>query len=58
MQESSDQGTSMNKRKSVKKKLENAKLEVRNREKENARYKSDKIIIVPSKNNDKSGKTR
>ena len=58
MQESSDQGTSMNKRKSVKKKLENAKLEVRSREKENARYKSDKIIIVPSKNNDKSGKTR
>lgn len=58
MQESSDQGTSMNKRKSVKKKLENAKLEVRNMEKENARNKSDKIIIVPSKNNDKSGKTR
>lgn len=58
MQENSGQGTSMNRRKSVKKKLESAKLEVRNRDRENTRNKSDKIIIVPSKSKDKSGKSR
>lgn len=57
-QETSDQGTSINKRKSVKKKLEKAKLEVKNRDKENTRNKSEKIIIVPSNNKDKSGKSR
>ena len=58
MQENSGLGTSMNRRKSVKKKLEIAKLEVRNRDRENTRNKSDKIIIVPSKSKDKSGKSR
>lgn len=58
MQENSGQGTSMNRRKSVKKKLESAKLEIRNRDRENTRNKSDKIIIVPSKSKDKSGKSR
>lgn len=57
-QETSDQGTSINKRKSVKKKLEKAKLEVKNRDKENTRNKSEKIIIVSSNNKDKSGKSR
>jgi len=57
-QETSDQGTSINKRKSVKKKLEKAKLEVKNRDKENTRNKSEKIIIIPSNNKDKSGKSR